>query len=72
MLQECLCLFVENDQRDSSEPIRFVMTVVFLGDSMKRFVCYFHGVSNVEDPFQLFSIICVKPLFLCPCYAVIE
>ena len=48
-------------------------------DSIKRFVCYFLGVSNVEDLFQLFLVIiliCVKTLLLCqgkcPCSAIIE
>ena len=31
VLPERLCFFVEFDQRDSSEQIRFVMTVAFLG-----------------------------------------
>ena len=43
----------------------FIDSGFFVGDALKRFVCYFLGVSFVEDLFQLFSVTCVKPLFLC-------
>ena len=52
-LRKCLCLLVEYVKRNSSEPIGFLLTVAFFAaDAVKRFVCYFLGVSFVEDLFQ--------------------
>ena len=36
------------------------MAVGILADFTKRFVCYFPRVSNVQELFQLFALICVK------------
>ena len=52
-------LFVEYDQRDFSEPIGFVTTVSFLADSIKRSVCYFLGVSNVDYLLIVFGDMCL-------------
>ena len=36
----------------------------FFGTFYKEICLYFLGITNVEYLFQLFSVICVKPLFL--------
>ena len=52
------------DQRHSSERIGFVLTIVFL---VRFCVCFFLGVSNVEDLFQISVVFgdALKPLLLC-------